>query len=329
MLADVLETDELETDELETDESGAEVVEAAMIVWVAAMFVVGGLATAVWSLQPDRSLRPDTGQGTPTADTKATTTSYREVSLQRSVTERILAPAGGGLLGLVRRFTPAGWLDKTSQTLKVADLDKKYSAEAVLVVRIAVGLLGLALGGLFLATTGDVKVSGLLVVVAVMGPQARLKRFGDERRKAIQNELPDVLDQLTVTVEAGMSFDNALLRAGQEGRGLIAKELLRVVADVQLGLSRSEALQALADRTDVADLRSFVNAVRQAESHGFPLGRILRLQSQEMREKRRTRAEEKAMQVPVKITFPLVFCILPALFIIILGPAALSISEGL
>ena len=299
-----------------------------MIVWLAAVFVIGGLAMAVWSLQPDRSSRPDPAVQAATGD-KAEVTSVREVALERSVKDRILAPAANGVSGLIRRFTPAGWLDKTSHTLKVADLDRKYSPEAVLAVRLVLALVGVALGVFYYTATGSLGVAGLIVGILVMGPQARLNRFGNDRKKAIQNELPDVLDQLTVTVEAGMSFDNALLRAGQEGRGLIAKELLRVVADVQLGLSRSEALQALSDRTDVPDLRAFVNAVRQAESHGFPLGRILRLQAIEMREKRRARAEEKAMQVPVKITFPLVFCILPALFIIILGPAALSISGGI
>ena len=135
-----------------------------------------------------------------------------------------------------------------------------------------------------------------------------------------------MLDQLTVTVEAGMSFDGAVLRAGQEGRGILATELLKAVNDMQLGLSRGEALQAMSERTDVADLRQFVTAVRQAEKHGFPLANILRLQALELRDKRRARAEERAMQVPVKITFPLVFCILPALFVVILGPAAVNIS---
>ncbi len=172
-------------------------------------------------------------------------------------------------------------------------------------------------------------VAGLMVVLLTMAPNAKIKRVADDRRKAITNELPDVLDQLKVTVEAGMSFDGAVLRAGQEGRGILATELLKAVNDMQLGLTRGEALQAMADRTDVADLRQFVTAVRQAEKHGFPLANILRLQALELRDRRRARAEERAMQVPVKITFPLVFCILPALFIVILGPAAVNISGRL
>lgn len=237
-----------------------------------------------------------------------------------------------GLAAKFGRYLPSGMLDATAKTLRVADLDKRWRPEVIIGMQIAGFALGLFGASAYLSSAGasrtNLLVAGLMVVLLTMAPDAKVKRMADDRRKAITNELPDVLDQLTVTVEAGMSFDGAVLRAGQEGRGILATELLKAVNDMQLGLSRGEALQAMSDRTDVADLRQFVTAVRQAEKHGFPLANILRLQALQLRDKRRARAEERAMQVPVKITFPLVFCILPALFVVILGPAAVNISGG-
>lgn len=296
-----------------------------MIVWLASIFVTGGLGLAAWALKPARAPQMISLDGDVVA-------SSRSVELQRSASERILEPALAFVSRITRKFTPTGVFDATARKLRVADLDRRWTPELVVGAQVA----GFALGALFSfayigqvgATRNAIVMSLLLTGVLTMGPSARISRKGNERRKAIQNELPDVLDQLTVTVEAGMSFDGALLRAGQEGRGLLAKELLRAVHDMQLGLSRGEALHAMVERTDASDLRAFVSAVRQAEKHGFPLANILRLQAQELRDKRRARAEERAMQVPVKITFPLVFCILPALFIVILGPAVLQIAQG-
>ncbi len=297
-----------------------------MIVWLASVFVIGGISLAVWGIRPEPrtvSVGVDPEDVVPTS---------RAIELEQSSVERIFAPAAAAIYRSVHRFMPGGVLEATAKELRAADLDKRWSAEVIVSMQVAGFALGLALSAAYLghagATRMNLMVAGLLVLLLTMAPNAKVKRAADDRRKAITNELPDVLDQLKVTVEAGMSFDGAVLRAGQEGRGVLTGELLRAVHDMQLGLTRGEALQALADRTDVADLRQFVSAVRQAEKHGFPLANILKLQALELRDRRRARAEERAMQVPVKITFPLVFCILPALFIVILGPAAVSISHG-
>jgi len=297
------------------------------IVYLAALFVVGGVSLALWAIKPEPKVIPvgfDPDDVAPTS---------RELELQGSFVERVVNPLSAALAAKVGRFLPSGLLDATAKTLRVADLDRKWRPEVIVglqVVGFVVGALG---ASAYLSSAGasrtNLLVAGLLVVLLTMAPNAKIKRAADDRRKAITNELPDVLDQLTVTVEAGMSFDGAVLRAGQEGRGILAQELLKTVNDMQLGLSRGEALQAMSERTDVPDLRQFVSAVRQAEKHGFPLANILRLQALELRDRRRARAEERAMQVPVKITFPLVFCILPALFVVILGPAAVNISGGL
>ena len=295
-----------------------------MIVWLAAVIVVTGVALALWALKPEPAMVPI---GVDPEDVAPTS---RGLELERSATERIFAPAASALSRVAHRYMPSGVLETTAKHLRVADLDKKWTPGIIVGMQIAGFFLGLAGAVLYVggngATRTNLMVGGVLILVLTMAPNAKIKRMADDRRKQITNELPDVLDQLKVTVEAGMSFDGALLRAGQEGRGLLATELLKAVNDMQLGLSRGEALTALADRTDVPDLRQFVSAVRQAEKHGFPLANILKLQALELRERRRARAEEKAMQVPVKITFPLVFCILPSLFIVILGPAAIQIT---
>lgn len=297
-----------------------------MIIWLAACFVVGGLALAFWAMKPSPSV---VAIGVDPDDVIPTS---RAMELESSATERIFAPAAASLSKIAHRYLPSGVLEATAKQLRVADLDRKWSPEIIVGAQVVGGALGIAFSVFYLGSAGatrtNIMVCGLVVLLFAMGPNAKVKRAADDRRKAITNELPDVLDQLKVTVEAGMSFDGALLRAGQEGRGILATEMLKAVNDMQLGLTRGEALQALSDRTDVADLRQFVSAVKQAEKHGFPLANILKLQALELRDKRRARAEEKAMQVPVKITFPLVFCILPALFIVILGPAAVNISSG-
>ena len=295
-----------------------------MIVWLAAVIVVTGVALALWALKPEPAM---VAIG---VDPDDVTMTSRGLELERSATERIFAPAAGALSRVAHRYMPSGVLEATAKHLRVADIDKKWTPGIIVGMQILGFFIGLAGAVFYVGSNGgsrsNLMVGGVLVLVLTMAPNAKVKRMADDRRRQITNELPDVLDQLKVTVEAGMSFDGALLRAGQEGRGLLATELLKAVNDMQLGLSRGEALQALAERTDVPDLRQFVTAVRQAEKHGFPLANILKLQALELRDRRRARAEEKAMQVPVKITFPLVFCILPSLFIVILGPAAIKIT---
>ena len=143
-----------------------------------------------------------------------------------------------------------------------------------------------------------------------------------DRSNRMQRELPDAIDLLTISVESGLGFDAALQQVAHNTEGPLADEFSRVLREMQIGSSRSEALRALAERTNLAELRSFVSAMVQADAFGIPIANVLRVQSSEMRVKRRQRAEEKAQQVPVKMTIPLIFCILPALFIVVMGPAA-------
>jgi tight adherence protein C len=172
---------------------------------------------------------------------------------------------------------------------------------------------------------GMVALVILIVVVAYFIPDLLLYSRGIERQAAIRLELPDTLDQMLIAVEAGLGFEAAMSRAGENGKGPLAEELVRTLQDMRVGMSRREAYQALATRTSVPDLRAFIRAVVQADAYGISISRVLRSQAKEMRIKRRQRAEEKALQIPVKVLFPLMLLILPVLFIAVLGPTVITV----
>jgi tight adherence protein C len=152
-----------------------------------------------------------------------------------------------------------------------------------------------------------------------------LYQKGYDRTEKMQRALPDALDLLTISVEAGLGFDSALAQVARNTEGPLAHELARVLQEMQIGLGRTNALRALAERSTLSDLRGFASAMVQADTLGIPVGQVLRVQSEEMRVKRRQRAEEKAQKVPVKILLPLMACILPCLFIVVVGPAAIGL----
>jgi tight adherence protein C len=144
----------------------------------------------------------------------------------------------------------------------------------------------------------------------------------------VRRDLPDAIDLLTISVESGLGFDAAAAQVARNTEGPLADEFARMLQEMQLGKGRSEALRAMAERTNVPDLKTFVSAMVQADAFGIPVGQVLRVQSSEMRLKSRQWAEEMAQKVPVKILVPLIFCILPCLFIAVLGPAAITIFNN-
>jgi tight adherence protein C len=148
------------------------------------------------------------------------------------------------------------------------------------------------------------------------------------RHERMRRDLPDALDLLTISVEAGLAFDAALAQVARNTEGPLAAEFFRVLQEMQIGLGRMDALRALGDRTDLPELRAFITAMVQADTFGVPIAGVLRVQSREQRTKRSQRAEEQAQKVPVKILFPLIFCILPTLFIVVIGPAAIQIYHS-
>lgn len=236
-------------------------------------------------------------------------------------------PARDGSATLPRRLTPGPSVRLLERLLARAGRPAAWPLERLLAAKLLLGLAAGTLGLLYLgARPGPLAV---VVSLAVTGcayflPELLLHSRAQERSEAIALELADTLDQMTIAVEAGLGFDSAMARAGRNGRGPLAQELIRTLQDIQLGQSRRQAYEALARRSDVPDLRRFIRAVVQADSYGIAIGDVLRTQAADMRLKRRQRAEEKAQQVPVKVIFPLIMCILPVLFIVLLGPAVMD-----
>ncbi len=165
-------------------------------------------------------------------------------------------------------------------------------------------------------------------IAGFFAPSMYLYQKAHDRSNQMSRELPDAIDLLTISVESGLGFDAALQQVARNTEGPLADEFSRMLREMQIGSGRSASLRALAERTNVPDIRSFVSAMVQADAFGIPIAQVLRVQSSEIRIKRRQRAEEKAQQVPVKITIPLIFCILPCLFIAVMGPAAISIMDS-
>jgi len=169
----------------------------------------------------------------------------------------------------------------------------------------------------------------LLVLVGFFLPIGVISNRGEARQKAIQRALPDTLDLLQVSVEAGLGFDMALNKVTQQMKGPLSEEIRRALDEIRMGGMREEALRGIAKRTGVRDLSSFISAVIQSEELGSNIANTLKAQADYMRQKRRQKAEETAMKAPVKLVFPLVFFIFPALFVVILGPAVISIFRAL
>jgi tight adherence protein C len=228
------------------------------------------------------------------------------------------------------RLTPAGYVHKLDRLLALAGRPASMPLGRLLAAKPALGLTG-GLLGLYISSIGTTPIMKLVgIFVLFLGyfiPDLMLYSKGQERQKAMQLELANTLDQMLISVEAGLGFEGAMSRAGENGKGPLAEELVRTLQDMQVGRSRRESYLALAERTNIPELRSFVQAVVQADTYGIAISRVLRVQAKVMRVKRRQRAEEKAMKLPVMILFPLLFFIFPVLFIAILGPAVINTIE--
>jgi tight adherence protein C len=242
------------------------------------------------------------------------------------------ARTGPGLLGgLARALTPAGTVTRINRLLGTAGRPVGWPVGRVVAAKLVLAAVAGGLGLLLVSARPSLPLALAMVAVAGVAyvvPELLLYSRGQERQQAIALELADTLDQMTIAVEAGLGFEAAMARAGSNGRGALADELVRTLQDIAVGQPRREAYLALAERTGVPDLRRFVRAVVQADAYGVSIADVLRTQAAEMRLKRRQRAEEKAMQIPVKVIFPLVLCILPTLFIVLLGPAAMDIVDA-
>ncbi|MUU72707.1 type II secretion system F family protein [Pseudarthrobacter sp. GA104] len=260
-------------------------------------------------------------------DRKARTATVAILTRGRRAAEAPEKNTAGLLAGIGHRLTPPAYVRKLDRLLSLAGRPQSMPLAKVLAAKLGLGAAGASLG-LYLSAIGStpiMKLAGLFVLfLGYFIPDLLLYSKGTERQKAMQLELANTLDQMLISVEAGLGFEGAMARAGENGKGPLAEELVRTLQDMQVGRSRRESYQALAERTNIPELRSFVQAVVQADTYGIAISRVLRIQAKVMRVKRRQRAEEKAMKLPVMILFPLLFFIFPVLFIAILGPAVIN-----
>ncbi len=229
------------------------------------------------------------------------------------------------------RLSPTASLAKLERNLNRAGNPAKWNLERVLALKttamIGIGVFGLLIGARHGAGVIFFAIGG--AAAGFMLPNLLIYNIGLKRQEKLQKLLPDAMDMMTVCIEAGLGFDAALAKVARNTKGALAGEFARVLQEMQFGMSRIEALKAMAGRTTVPELRALVSALVQASALGIPVAAVMREQASDMRLKRRQRAEEKAQKVTVKILFPLIFCLLPALFIIVMGPGVLSIMNSL
>ena len=268
------------------------------------------------------------------AGTQTESVNLREQHLSESFGSRIMVPMVAGAARVARRVTPIDARDRVARKLLLAGSPTGWDAERVLAFKI-IGLGGGIVLGFFVTTLiGDlapfirIVVIGLLAFVGFMAPDSLLNRRVEERQKEILRTLSDTLDLLTISVEAGLSLNAAIAQVVQNVPGVLSSEFARMLQEIQLGVPRADAFRNLAERTDVEELNAFALAMIQADVFGVSIASVLRTQAQQLRIKRRRRAEAKAQQTPVKIVFPLILCILPALFVVIVGPGAIRIFES-
>lgn len=304
---------------------------------MALLFIMGVILVLLAILLIATALGDDansTGVTRSLAVLQAMTAAPKELTKEfdKPFSERVVEPFQRRALRLGRRLSGADAAERIRGRLDFAGNPRDWTVDRVVsgkvIGAIAIFLVALALS-LILGVSLPIRmlmVAGGLVV-GFFVPDLYLYQKAYDRSAKMRRELPDAIDLLTISVESGLGFDAAIQQVARNTAGPLSEEFSRMLREMQIGQGRAAALRALADRTNVADVRTFVSAMVQADAFGIPTAQVLRIQSQEMRVKRRQRAEEKAQQVPVKITVPLIFCILPCLFIAVMGPAVISLMD--
>jgi tight adherence protein C len=250
---------------------------------------------------------------------------------QQPFSQRVLAPLGDRLAGWTLKLHPKTTIEGVSTRLLAAGLGRKISPTTFLAFKSALALGGLVLGALFggaAAGPGGVLFAAIaLAGIGFIAPDFVVSGKARSRKDRIRAELPDALDLMAVSVEAGMGFDGAISKLTEHMHGPLADEFALTLGEIRIGESRQDALKKMSDRTRTPELASFVRSIIQADQLGISLGRILRVQATDSRLKRQAAAEEKAMKAPIKMLFPTVLFIFPAMFLVILGPAFLNLSK--
>ena len=255
-------------------------------------------------------------------------------AMDRPFADRVTKPGFAQLTEMGRRITPTEQAARIRRRLDLAGNPAHWNVDRILAFKALGLIIGLAIGLAVPLVLGWGVVWFLAAVVglSVLGyftPDLVLNERAVKRTEQLRRDLPDALDMLTISVEAGQSFDGALSEVSRNTAGPLASEFFRVLQEMQLGRSRSEAIRDLGDRANLPEMKSFASAMVQADSFGIPIANVLRIQSHELRIKRSQRAEEAAQKVPVKMLFPLIFCILPVMMIVVVGPAIISVINSL
>lgn len=259
-----------------------------------------------------------------------------ESALSSSFTDRVVKKVFRGAGGLGRRFTPVGYVEKVRRNFVLAGRDSTAEVDKFLAMRV-IALVAIPGWLFFMFIWNPLGVSGLIqwvlviigVAYLVTGADSKLKNDVTKRQQQIRLDLPDVLDLLTISVEAGLGFEQALDRTIDTVPGPLSTEFARMLGETRAGASRAQAMRSMDDRIGIPEIRSFVLAILQADSFGVSIGRTLRAQADDMRVRRRQMAQETAQKAPVKMLAPMGLCIFPALFVVILVPAAIQIADKL
>lgn len=254
-----------------------------------------------------------------------------ESELQAPFSQRVILPGLQQTGTLLARYTPKGLYGNIQRKLIMAGSPGKLGPSEFLGLQGLTGTAGLMAGAAIMKLSGGSVFSGSWggLGLGLLLPHLYLGRVLGKRQFEIQRSLPNVLDLLTISVEAGLGFEAALAKVVEKLGGALGHEFLRVLQEIKMGKARREALRSMVERVGVEDLAVFIGAVVQAEQLGVGIAPVLRLQSQAMRTKQRQRAEETALKAPIKMLFPLVFFIFPSLFVILLGPAVIQIIGAL
>jgi tight adherence protein C len=294
---------------------------------------IGAVILGAWSASTALELRTGARRSIRAIDDYEVV-NVRDQEMLESFADRVVAPIGDRALDIARRVTPAGYVENLKKNIVLAGNPPGFEVDKFLIWKVfgaASGVLWIALAFAFLA---DYPLVALLGVGGAWAcsfflPDLRLRDRIRKRRKEIERRLPDTLDLLVISVEAGLGFEQALDRTATTVPGPLSEEIRRMLQETRMGASRADALRALDERTDVEDLRTFVIAMLQADTFGVSVARILRTQADEMRGRRRFKAQEMSQKAPVKMLFPLILCIFPATLIVVVLPGLIQVFDKL
>lgn len=297
------------------------------------VLTVAAVALGAWSASTSVHPQSVSKRGMKAMEDYEITRDVREQEMLEPVAARVLAPALHWLTQFARRITPIGYTENVKRKIVLAGSPPGYEVDRLLILKVlgaASGIIWIPLGATLLSGK---PLFGILCVgfawgACFFGPDIVLDGRITRRRDEIERRLPDTLDLLVISVEAGLGFEQALERTATAVPGPLSEESRRMLQETRMGASRADALRALDERTQVDDLRTFIMAMLQADAFGVSIARILRAQADEIRIRRRQVAQEASQKAPIKMLFPLAVCIFPAVFVVVLLPAVITIFKN-